>query len=839
MGLDKLVYIPSVGTDAFYTADEKYIHQRLLKLYKLRHKLRDIQAPEWRLKSVNRVIRANKQRLSDLLDKSLEDNITRTLEESAVKDKNIINLFCSELTRALEIEPFQVSDKLIMVNVFFFQVLNSIIHNGFYYKGEKYIFYTASAGQIRTKRFLAVKESAFLKVQPRLFCGLTVDHINKLGGMNQNKFSSYLALTGSATDPWEDFDIHRAIVVDDFETNFMSDVDYIDYQTYGIERRTMEVNIPCTDGWGIVDGETTRMVRAPWIKGLLSNFPLQEYLKEKCTPDQWIVYDIWGTEHNVVKENIKYIFCKSQMKLHKFYSSWEEYCDNFEKYGSTVNYCNMEEEVIKDSPLSYQMLQQLDLTEKEIELITKKTNKDIEEIGHDYQTTMKLLGAVQSNQNPSYFQQSLMIYPELFKDYYCRDILKQTKKSLVKKAKGGKIKTRGKYLFVVPNPYSFCEWLFKGVINPEEGFAPDEVYTTQFHDGDELALLRSPSLGKEWGIRKNKRTPELDKWLGQTKCIYCSSYDTISKLLSFDSDGDRLLVVKDKILINAAKRSMQGCVPLYYEMKKATGGLINPDTMYSSMSVAYTAGNIGPVSNLITVVHNNGEEDREEALKVIKWLTMEVNFIIDGAKTLFFLTRPKEIDNIIKKHIKHGLPNFFIYAKDKLPSQVAEINNSTMNRISAAIVSPRIRFSKTIGKFDYRMLMNLDADFSVSPENEVVKRYDYWNTHLYLFNTQDGDGIKQEEMYAYRKIRQNIIEETGRDLDYITNTLVAVLYTTRNTSQKKTLWACFGDVIVENLKKNTVGLGNICPVCGGRFIPKRIDQVYCSPECYSAGRTHR
>lgn len=178
------------------------------------------------------------------------------------------------------------------------------------------------------------------------------------------------------------------------------------------------------------------------------------------------------------------------------------------------------------------------------------------------------------------------------------------------------------------------------------------------------------------------------------------------------------------------------------------------------------------------------------------------------------------------------MPNFFIYAKDKLSTQVAESNHSTMNRISGVIPSPRIRFSKTIGKFDYRMLMNLEADFNVSPENEVVKRYDYWNTHLFLFDTQDGDGIKQEEMYAYRKIRENIIEETGRDLDYITNTLVVVLYTARNTSQKKTLWACFGDVIVKNLKKNTAGLGNICPVCGRRFAPKRIDQVYCSTDCY-------
>ena len=90
-----------------------------------------------------------------------------------------------------------------------------------------------------------------------------------------------------------------------------------------------------------------------------------------------------------------------------------------------------------------------------------------------------------------------------------------------------------------------------------------------------------------------------------------------------------MLVVKDRTLINVAKRTMQGVVPLYYEMKKAKGGLLTADSMYESMSLAYTCGNIGPISNLISVVHNNNEKDREEADKVVKWLTMETNFTIN------------------------------------------------------------------------------------------------------------------------------------------------------------------------------------------------------------------
>lgn len=163
-----------------------------------------------------------------------------------------------------------------------------------------------------------------------------------------------------------------------------------------------------------------------------------------------------------------------------------------------------------------------------------------------------------------------------------------------------------------------------------------------------------------------------------------------------------------------------------------------------------------------------------------------------------------------------------------------------MNRIAASIPDPKIKFSKTISKFDYRMLMNLDCDFSVSPESPVVKAYDYWNIRQDLFNGEDLNQ-KDQDLYKYKKIRNKVIEESNRDLDYIVNTLVAVLYTSRRASAKKTLWNCFGDVILENLKRNLDGKGKICQICGKRFIPKSKAQhsLACSEECSLALKNQR
>ena len=105
-----------------------------------------------------------------------------------------------------------------------------------------------------------------------------------------------------------------------------------------------------------------------------------------------------------------------------------------------------------------------------------------------------LLGATKNNINPSWFQQALILYPELIRDPYCRDILKQTKISLVKQAKAGRLRVNGGYYFVSPDLYAFCEWLFLGIKNPKGILQKGEVYCKDFKDNKKLACLRSPHL---------------------------------------------------------------------------------------------------------------------------------------------------------------------------------------------------------------------------------------------------------------------------------------------------------------------------------------------------------
>jgi hypothetical protein len=65
-----------------------------------------------------------------------------------------------------------------------------------------------------------------------------------------------------------------------------------------------------------------------------------------------------------------------------------------------------------------------------------------------------------------------------------------------------------------------------------------------------------------------ERTHKIREWF-TTNAIYTSTYDLISKILQFDVDGDKSLVVADPDFVRIAERNMNGVVLLYYNMRKA------------------------------------------------------------------------------------------------------------------------------------------------------------------------------------------------------------------------------------------------------------------------------
>lgn len=867
MALDKQINLFKVDTNAFLSdieiQDGIYLKElknycsnlrtceKKLKSSKDENDKYDLINLKEKIKSLEEEIKwAKKLYKSVLLDdaeKAVESNKRRNVKKIRILDEsyiyytdregnknyntnNIVSMFESSLSRSFDILTNELTTDIFIVEIYYYDIAQDLILNGFDYNNKHYVYFSSSAGQIRTKKAVFVEEEKYKMCQPRLMCGLTVDKINENGGMNINKFLAYCALSNSATDVWEDvfgvkFNIDECIVVDDFETDVKGIVDNIDYQTYEITPNVEEkISIPHTDGCGMIldsYSEKNFMVRLPFIKGLLGSFDFIRFIKKNnCTGK---VTDIWGKEYDIVKDGIKIIFTKSQLKMYKYYNSWDEYKDNFKKYNCEACVCNMEEDKISNARINYQMLQSLyQMTDDEIVEICKSSNKKIKTVSDSLGNMLNFFGVYQDEFSDLFkddYQKALKIYPELLNDPSAREDLKDLKNSLVKSYRSGKLDVIGKFTFVLPDLYAFCERLFCGIDVPKGLLESNEVFCRLYKNSKELDCLRSPSLYIEHAIRENVynkkyNNQKLNEWF-KTNAIYTSTYDLISRILQFDVDGDRLLVLAQKSLISIAKRHMEGVNPLYYEMKKAKAEKIEPSSMYTGLKLAFTGGNIGVISNDITKIWSQ-EKITDESLKAIRWLCMETNFTIDYAKTLFKPTRPEAIDVILKKYHQGKVPNFFIYAKNKEKNKVEAPNNSTINKIVKEIKDNKIMFNsiRNLEKLDYRMMLrNKKCTYTNDEINNiyVAENQKYGNN----INIDNENSDKNNISFISECIKKKMLEIEPNEYNVI-QSLVKFLYKKPSMRKKKLFWYMFGEELLKNIKNNIDEDTEVCMQCGAR-----------------------
>ena len=760
----------------------------------------------------------SKAKLLTLLSNKVSQNVLtdgkdhiRTIKDDSLNDTNIISVFDSALSRTIGIKQDELTDALITVQVYYFDVFKDISFYGFTYKGEKYKYFTSSAGQIRKKKAVFIKESVWNEIEKTVMCGLTIDKINSKGGNNVNKHLAYMALTNSATDEWKEFDIDKSIVIDDFETDVYGTFDFVDETDYSITRKTDYVPIPHTDGAGMILPAVSSknfMFRAPWIKGLLGVFNFRKFIEvNNYSP---LITDIYGQKHDVIKEDIQIIFTKSQFKMAKFYDSWDEYKDAFKKYHCSAGKCNVEEDKIKNAKINYQMLQTLtNITDDEIDLLTQKSVERIGNVCNSKDTMMDILGITPYNTNMTAFQKAVKMYPALLNDSYAKDVIREVKNSLLKKYRSGKLEVNGKYTFLLPDFYAACEYWF-GHINTPTGLLSDkEVFCWLFKRYEKLDCLRSPHLYKEHAIRFNvanevygDRLKYIREWF-TTDGIYASTHDLISKILMYDVDGDKSLVVADKDFVRIAERNMNGIVPLYYNMRKAEPTQLNNKNIYAGLNAAFTGGNIGIYSNNISKIWNDDvfisgtDAEKSEAIDCVKRLCCQNNFVIDYAKTLYKPEFPHEINEQIAKYTNCKLPAFFEYAKDKEKSQVKKRNESFVNKIYERIPNKPINTrGLKLDSINYKHMM---SNPQIICSKEVSDLYDELNKqYRYMINMKDEyiDNLR----YIACKIRKEFAQ-FGYSEETITDMLVEYLYG-KGKRYKQLLWFCYGQYVVNSLERN-------------------------------------
>jgi hypothetical protein len=754
----------------------------------------------------------------------------------------------------------QLIKEIVYMEIYHNDIMEQIINNGIIIDDKKFIFYSATTGQVRNTTITLVQEEFYKKYEKQLLCGLTEEIINQKGGCNCGKFLAYKALPlSSSVLPPKEIDIDRCLVVKGLETTVTDLVKYIDIDAKSMVIRDISngfieknIDIEHTDGAGMFLPEelpSSCQVRGGFIKGAMFPFDFRKFAVDVA--HNTIVLDAYGKEHDIIAEDIRYVFTTSQLKMWSFYDSWDDYKKCFKDYNCkiTINsYANPPKDKVR---LAYQYLQTLPM-DSDITAICQPTRQYLIDLHKNYEVAIKALGyeAIDEDKEDeededkkrytSVIGEALKIYPQLINDSYIENKIRKMVNSERKYAKAGKIIIDGYYSYAVPDLYAFCQFLFQNEKNPKGLVPKNHVYNKYYSNKAEIekvCCLRSPHLSEhEYAKRILIKTDECNEWFqyldGDT---VVSIHDMITKVLMMDVDGDEILISPSKELYELSEE----LPPLYYNMVKAKPQEINSANIFNTLKAGFENNIIGSISNAITKLWNNETELDKNMINI---LTAYSNYSIDFPKTgkNIVLGEYKEKYNRLVAD-KNGFkrqevspPYFFIYAKNKSINTCAKPSNSVVDRISIHVQKGTGNlhysyFKKEAEKFNPMLLCNNELNENGNPKYEVSrcsKKY----TELMLLLKK----LKSEERKLVKKINdaskknnQNSKDISAKydlfhyhcvveikkifvnshswfNVNLAVNSIVDIEYYQPEivTSSKNILWKCFGHVILDNINAN-------------------------------------
>lgn len=760
-----------------------------------------------------------------------ENNIIEGTEQEN-SDKQIA-LFESEMARYAT--DFKEEFPLVMEIVYLkisnqSAIYKQILNNGLLIADKKYIFYSSTTNQMKRGEIILLQEDFAKKHEKKFMCGLTDDMINSRGGCNRGKYLAYKGLPMSASfipDGYE-IDIDKCLVVPDFETIVNENVECIDIdhakkQIIGIERRNEDVPIPQTDGAGMfLPGvlPTSAQIRCGHLKGAIFPFDFRKFLMQdevegiKPSP---IINDAWGNEHDVIEEDIQVLFTASQLKMHGYYDSWEE----FKKYFNENNMKIAVNKFADTNPkgyakTSYQFIQTLSsekLTDDKIKELCKDTIEYLDKMKTDLQTMVKIMTG-----NDDYLSLTLSICNDLVYDEYVQNKIEDKFKSERIDARGNKLILKDSlYSYICPDLYAFSTWLFCGIKNPKGIVPKNFVYNSFYNDKDyeKVDCLRSPHLYVEHGIRNLVKGEVLDKckeWFNDLDTIV-SSHDLLCRLLMFDVDGDEILLTPNQAIIDCIPDDI---VPLYYIPFEATKSEINNDAIYDAVISSIENTQIGDISNVMTKNYNNSDIDME----FNKIMCCYNNLSIDYPKTQnnIKLGKYEEKYNKLKNE---KCPYFFRYAKGKNVDSCKEKSTSNADRVCEYIHkntgNKKYAWKDKKKKFNPSILINNENPIII-----VEEKYRKLEDVMFLLKCKEqslkisideamkemskSDGWKEKcakyDVFYHmcEKMIMNIFDTREEAAEYLID--MEYLRRENENRSKNILWNCFGDLIFENVKNN-------------------------------------
>lgn len=480
------------------------------------------------------------------------------------------------------------------------------------------------------------------------------------------KLESYKALTCSASNPVSM--PNGVLVVNDCETQFLSDIIYINDELDGEpimeDRPNVMVGLNESDGYGIMlpsladrwaeeigidyrpSGVNTRF---SWEKGMVFCFDFLEFAEKVA--GNYMVKDAWGNEHDV--RNVELILTTSMVKLWDSYDSCDDYLRNCIENGYSFGIAKVCPKTLEsERNLNYQFIQSYELSEEDIDELIAPTMHEINDILYaDYHKTVLFLKGMGINADnvesiEDDYIKALMVEPRMIDDPYVQSKVYQLIKNRINEAKVGVIKVHGNYSIVSGDPYSLCQSIFglevTGILKSEE------IYNGYWveNGAEHLACFRAPMTCHN-NIRAVtiNRSEEARHWYQyMTTCTVFNSWDTAAHALNgMDKDGDLVMLTDNRVLVD----NLRPLPALMCVQRKAKEKIVQEEDFVRA-NIDSFGDDIGKTTNRITSmfeVQAKYPKDSEEYKILdyrIKCGQLFQQNAIDKAKGIVAKPMPKE-----------------------------------------------------------------------------------------------------------------------------------------------------------------------------------------------------
>lgn len=528
---------------------------------------------------------------------------------------------------------------------------------GFDFNGVHYVYLCSGSGQIRRNTATFINEEYRDEMVKRINCGLD----EKTSSFCLAKYSAYFALSFSSI-LW--VRTPRVCVIKDF-VRIIKDqkVDFIvkDENENGmIEERVMDVELNCADGQGLIDPTFAALwaqdmdlpyipcsfvARSCFIKGNLATFDFKDYAYRHGITT---IRDKWGKEYNIA--DIDVLLSESQFKTHKYYSSWQEYCDYANRgmihWGVARYSKNVDDEYI---PANYQYIQALTLSKEDVHELVQPTVQWIQQVcsGDPLYALLYAFGTKSDDAAYSSMygtaqtvaMKALVKNIDFLQDAYIQRKLYKNIVESINRAKLGKIWIRGNYQFMLADPVAQCQSALG--LEPVGLLKANEIYS-RFWDDRGVHLVdacRSPMIDQhEHNPMTVIDSEEARYWYRYLPSgIIYNTYDTsCARHSDSDYDGDIVLTTDNKYFLKGSHKDHN---IITYEKGIAKSEKMTVANITRTVKKGFGTG-VGGFSNtatclyaMATMFNKPGHEDQyNEVMRRIKLLREIVGQEIDRIK---------------------------------------------------------------------------------------------------------------------------------------------------------------------------------------------------------------